>query len=156
MTCRTESLQSGGTPSLLQPWESGTPSVVPFYLADIAELATIRIYLPKDLRPESARRQGVSTLTEALQRVVASSMQDTGPMPAGADLAGATIPVLDVKSDLKVDEADAKALRKKRKVLLQLLHETLRNVTPEAVAAVYPAVQGAAVPAKASGTGSNG
>ena len=138
-----QSLPTGGTPKLVQPWEEGLPSVVPMYLSDISELATIRMYLPKDLRPEAARRQAAAALTEAMQRVAAANPQTLKPsddadgdaggrdhsaLPKGpsadvnllspADtLAHVSIPTLDPKTDLRVSEPGFKDLRKKRKVL---------------------------------------
>eukprot|EP00884_Botryococcus_braunii_P015661 jgi/Botrbrau1/2779/Bobra.0164s0056.1 len=77
----------------------GTPQVLPLTLPNLDVLSSIRLFLPKDLRPPDARRLALKTLDEVLQR-----------FPDG-------VPVLDAEQDMRIkDDAFRKTQRKLEKL----------------------------------------
>jgi len=85
---------------------AGAPSVRPVPLSSgiLAALASIRVYLPADLRSASAKADGLRAIAEVVRRFSSPSKEDEGgggPEQGGG--AASSIPLLDPATDLGVN-----------------------------------------------------
>ena len=74
---------------------AGAPEVVSVPLARVADVSTVRIHLPPDLRPKDARARGMEVVAEVQRRY-----------PGG-------VPRLDAEEDMKTRDADVRGLIRK-------------------------------------------
>ena len=89
------------------------PEIIPMTLSDIAAFSTIRVHLPKDLRPTEARAMAAKVINEVQRR-----FSDSGP------------PILDPEKDMKIDDEDFRKLKKRMKNVESMLNNHVLADSP--------------------------
>eukprot|EP00887_Chlorella_sp_A99_P001342 scaffold14.g1342.t1 len=83
--------------------QGGVPLVVPVSLQELASISSVRIFIPRDLRPPEARARGASALAEVEKR-----------FPNG-------LPLLDPEEDMRIRDAGFKKVQRKAESIEGLL-----------------------------------